>query len=140
MVVRLPRGEWNIYYDHQLGQEGGFGIVFAGSRDGFPPLAIKKLKLTANETANRELRIAEKLSSATLKYIVPVFDYGQDSETDNYFIVMAKAEKNLREELVKQGVNIPFLGSPALYVKITMGDQGLFDAASRNWRGHTSDA
>jgi hypothetical protein len=47
--------------------------------------------------------------SATLKYIVPVFDYGQDSETDNYFIVMAKAEKNLREELVKQGVNIPFL-------------------------------
>ena len=37
-------------------------------------------------------------------------------------------------------VNLPLLGSPALYVKIMMVDLGLVDAASRNSLDHTFDA
>jgi hypothetical protein len=55
-------------------------------------------------------------------------------------MIPSLSSQGIDVELMNAGVNIPFLGSPALYVKITMGDQGLFDAASRNWRGHTSDA
>jgi hypothetical protein len=61
-TIRLPHGQWMYDPAIRLGREGGFGIVFAGAGEGFGPLAIKRLKVGAEEAGHRELRIAEELA------------------------------------------------------------------------------
>jgi len=97
--IKLPKGEW--FYDPKkpLGPEGGFGIVFEGKSAKNEPVAVKRLKIEANEAAHRELRIAQELSRHDLKNIIPCYDAGQDAESDCYFVVMAKAEKSLQDEI-----------------------------------------
>jgi len=99
LKIRLPNGEWEIHDDHPLGRKGGFGAVFAGTRRGFPPLAIKRLKITATDSAYSEPRIAEALSRKDLRHIFPIYDFGRDEQTESYFLVMPKAAKSLRQAL-----------------------------------------
>jgi serine/threonine protein kinase len=101
--IRLQRDMWEIDLHQQLGTKGGFGTVFAGTKEGFPPLAIKKLDISASESANRELRIADQFSGNSFKHVIPTYDSGQDAESDFYYVVMARAEKNLQEELEHRG-------------------------------------
>jgi len=97
--IHLPRNTW--YYDpeKQLGPEGGFGAVFYGEDEDGNKVAIKKLKVDANEAGHRELRLADDLAKKDFNNIIPVYDSGQDSESDNYYIVMALAEKSLQDDL-----------------------------------------
>jgi serine/threonine-protein kinase len=97
--IKLPNGEW--FYDPKkpLGPEGGFGIVYEGKTATNQPLAVKRLKIEANEAAHRELRIAQELGRQDFKNVIPCFDAGQDAESDYYFVVMAKAEKSLQDEI-----------------------------------------
>ena len=97
--IKLPRGEWYYDPDKPLGPEGGFGEVFAGAADGYEPLAIKKIKLTAEDAAHRELRIAEEFANGQFTHIVPILDSGQDAESNCYFVVMSRAEKSLQDKL-----------------------------------------
>jgi len=102
-IIRLPNGEWNIDFDEQLGPKGGFGAVYAGSKDGFPPLAIKQLNITAKEIVHRELRVAEKLLGIELNNVIPIHDSGFDAESDYYYLVMARADNSLQDEIQSRG-------------------------------------
>lgn len=99
MKIRLPNGEWEVHDDQPLGRKGGVGAVFAGARDGFPPLAIKRLNIAAADSAYREPRIADALSRTDLRHIIPIYDYGADTHSAYYFIVMPRATRSLREAL-----------------------------------------
>jgi serine/threonine-protein kinase len=99
LKIRLPDGEWQIHDDHPLGRRGGFGTVFAGTRRGFPPLAIKRLNIAATDSAYREPRIADAISRKGLRHVIPIYDFGRDDESKYYFIVMPKATRSLREAL-----------------------------------------
>ena len=86
--IKLPHGEWQYDPNSPLGPAGGFGEVFAGTADGFGPLAVKRIKLSVQDTAHRELRIAEELAGRQLLHVMAVLDSGQDAESDLYFVVM----------------------------------------------------
>ena len=74
--IKLPKGEWFYDPNKPLGPEGGFGIVFNGQSLSGESLAVKRLKIEANEAAHRELRIAQELSRQDFKNIIPCFDAG----------------------------------------------------------------
>ena len=97
--IKLERGEWQYDPGEQLGPEGGFGIVFAGSSDNYGRLAVKKLKIGAKEAAHRELKICKELADRQLMHVIPVLDSGQDAQSNSYFVVMPRAEKSLQDEL-----------------------------------------
>src|SRR4051812_344333 len=101
--IKLPKAEWHFDENSPLGDEGGFGRVFMGSSSEGHKVAVKRLKLTAKETAHRELDMSEHLAGRALKYVIPILDSGIDANSDDYFIVMAKAEKSLQGELDIEG-------------------------------------
>ncbi len=47
------------------------------------------------------MRIAEDLAGREFSHVVPIFDAGQDAESDFYFVVMARAQGSLQDELDK---------------------------------------
>lgn len=102
-TIRLERGVWQYDPSQLLGPPGGFGAVFAGTTEDHSPVAVKKLKMDANEAAHREMKIAEELIDGRYSNIIPVFDCGLDADSDSYFVVMAKADYSLQEHIVKNG-------------------------------------
>lgn len=106
--IRLPRGAWWFDPDSRLGPRGGFGDVFEGGRSADDrSLAIKRLLLSAGEAGHRELDIAEVLVQRDLEWVVPILDAGQDAESERYFVVMERAEGNLRGPLVQETPPLP---------------------------------
>lgn len=101
LKIVLPRGEW--FYDPMkpLGNPGGFGAVYEGVSDANVELAVKRLHLTANDAAHREMKIATDLSGRTLNNVIAVWDAGEDANTGAYFVVMPKAERSLQSDLSK---------------------------------------
>jgi hypothetical protein len=102
--IRLSRTEWEYDPISLLGRPGGFGAVFLGRNAEHEQVAIKRLHLDANQAAHRELQIADVLIQRQLAHVVPILDYGQDAESDGYFIVMSRAEKSLQDEINRVGV------------------------------------
>lgn len=100
--IRLVRNIWFYDPNRQLGPEGGFGIVYYGEDEKGNPYAIKKLKVDAIQAGHRELGFAKDFIGRDFSNIIQVFDAGQDSESDDYFIVMALAEKSLQDELTQR--------------------------------------
>ena len=94
--VKLPRGVWSYDPKKPLGAPGGFGAVFAGTDEQGKPVAVKRLHVDAAQAAHRELRIAGSLASRNLQHVIPVLDAGQDSESDQYFVVMPVAQRSLQ--------------------------------------------
>lgn len=97
--IRLTEGTWIFDDSDPLGPPGGFGEVFRGSGE-CGPVAVKRLKLTADAAAHRELTLGATLSSRTLTNVVPVLDYGQDALSDRYFLVMPICDYSLDQHLV----------------------------------------
>src|SRR5690349_800160 len=93
--IRLNRDAWEFNEDGPLAPPGGFGQVFEGAR---PEIAVKRLNVAAGQ-AKRELTLAETLAGRELPNVVPVFDAGEDAESGESFIVMARCQKNLTEYL-----------------------------------------
>jgi len=81
----------------------GFGDVFKGWGEQQNVVAVKQLKITANEAAHRELRIVDELLQRPLAHIIPMLDDGQDAESGLYYIVMACAERSLQDEINRVG-------------------------------------
>jgi len=102
-IIRLPGGAWSYDQDKQLGPRGGFGTVFEGESDDGRAVAVKRLHVDAEHAAHRELRIAAELKGKSHKHVIPVYDSGIDAESDSYFVVMARAERSLQEELRQRG-------------------------------------
>jgi len=101
--IRLQHRRWRYDPSDLLGPEGGFGAVFRGESDDGEVVAVKRLKLTADEAAHRELKVADELSGDSFDNVLPVFDSGQDTESGRYFIVMPKAAYSLKEYIGERG-------------------------------------
>ena len=101
-TIKLNRQVWKIDTSRILGSPGGFGEVFRGKgKDG--DVAIKRLKVTASQAAHRELQIGKHLSERQLANIVPIIDYGQDADSDRYFLVMPICDRSLQDEIDNRG-------------------------------------
>ncbi len=101
--IKLERGVWRLDDADRLGPAGGFGEVFRGQGpEG--EVAIKRLKLTASAAAHREMKIGKDLAGRTLEHVVPVLDYGQDADTDRYYLVMPVCEYSLQDYLQRKGI------------------------------------
>ncbi|MGK9234418.1 serine/threonine protein kinase [Inquilinus limosus] len=100
--IKLERSVWSLDESKRLGPPGGFGEVFRG-KGGDGEVAIKRLKLTASAAAHREMNIGKVLSNRTLANIVPILDYGQDADTDRYYLVMPICDRSLQEVLEAKG-------------------------------------
>lgn len=101
--IKLPKGVWSYDPKKPLGPPGGFGVVFAGLDEPGQAVAVKRLNVDAAQAAHRELRIARELASRSLQHVMPVLDAGQDSESDQYFVVMPVAERSLQDKLRDEG-------------------------------------
>jgi hypothetical protein len=103
--IRLQRREWIFDPERPLGPRGGFGEVFEGWDTEGQPVAVKRLLLTAEGAAHRELRISEVLADREdLQHVMHVLDAGQEAESDRYFIVMPRATKSLLDEIRSDSV------------------------------------
>jgi hypothetical protein len=94
--IALSKGVWFYDLAKPLGKPGGFGAVYEGFSTERGELAVKRLHLTANDAAHREMRIASDLAGRHLSHVIPVLDAGEDPESSAYFVVMPKAEKSLQ--------------------------------------------
>lgn len=97
-TIKLPGGEWEYDDARPLGTAGGFGEVFSG-RGANGDVAVKRLRLTAEQAAHRELNIGSELMRRNLSHVVPIMDAGQDSESDRYFLVMPVCEFSLQDKI-----------------------------------------
>jgi eukaryotic-like serine/threonine-protein kinase len=122
LKICLPRGIWYYNPQKQLGPAGGFGVVFYGEDKDKNEVAVKKLEVDANEAGHRELRIADDFAKHDFINIIPIFDSGQDSESDSYFIIMALAEKSLQDDLNK-GIQYNDIETRNILLSIILGLQ-----------------
>lgn len=129
--IRLNQHKWTINTDIPIGAPGGFGAVFEGS-GGDSVVAIKRLNLQASKAAHRELSICEELSSRQLQHIVPILDWGQDAESDRYYIVMPKCEKNLQEYINETDSGLPVTEAIKILLDILVGLQEVKDITHRD--------
>jgi serine/threonine-protein kinase len=97
--IKLNKDVWEYDPATLLGPPGGFGTVYLGKKATGEAVAVKKLHISAGAAGNRELVVSEDLSTKSLKYVIPFFDYGIDADTQEYFIIMAKATKSLQDDL-----------------------------------------
>jgi serine/threonine protein kinase len=79
--IRLEKQSWLFDEREPIGPEGGFGAVFSGLSPDGQKVAVKRLKLDAETSAHRELRIASQLAGNSTSHIVPIFDSGEDANT-----------------------------------------------------------
>jgi serine/threonine-protein kinase len=105
-TIKLNHETWEIDTSKTLGSPGGFGEVFLG-KGGCGEVAIKQLKVTATEAAHRELQIGQSLSERSLQHVVPILDYGQDANSDRYYIVMPICDRSLQDDIADKGVFSP---------------------------------
>jgi eukaryotic-like serine/threonine-protein kinase len=104
VAIKLPRGDWFYDPERPLGRPGGFGQVFEGTDEDGNPVAVKRLHLSAQEAAHREMRVSEELAQRDdLLYVMLVLDAGQDADSDLYFLVMPRAEGSLQDEIDSRG-------------------------------------
>jgi eukaryotic-like serine/threonine-protein kinase len=115
ITIRLRAGEWKYDLNHPLGPEGGFGEVFFGESIDGKFVAVKRLKITANDAAHRELKVADWFKGKKFDYLMPYYDSGQDSESDMYFLVMPQAERSLEEKIQHEGVLNDTYSAKVLY-------------------------
>lgn len=102
-TIKLPRGEYQFDPNGQIGRRGGFGAVYSGTAPGFGPLAIKRLHVSAQDAAHRELRLAEDLVERQFENVIPILDAGQDADSDHYFVVMPRADRSLQDAVTQDG-------------------------------------
>jgi len=97
-AIRLTNGLWQFDESKPLGRAGGFGEVFRGKGpDG--DNAVKRLNISAEVAAHRELVIGQQLMHGNYENIVPVFDAGQDSGSDRYYLVMPVCDYSLQDKI-----------------------------------------
>ena len=101
-TIRLECGEWTFDETDRLGPPGGFGEVFRGTGAG-KSVAVKQLKLSAGAASHREMAIGSALAQRDHAHIVPVLDYGQDAESDRYYLVMPVCDHSLQDFLRTTG-------------------------------------
>jgi serine/threonine-protein kinase len=97
--IKLRNNSWEYDNSMPLGTPGGFGAVFHGWSLNGEEVAVKKLHISSASAGNRELVISEELEDKCFEHVVPFFDSGIDAESTDYFVVMAKANCSLQEQI-----------------------------------------
>jgi hypothetical protein len=100
--IKLANSTWTYDPAAPLGPPGGFGEVFKGTGDN-GAVAVKRLKITADAAAYREMKMGEFLVKQDLEHVVPVLDFGQDAQSDAYYLVMPVCEFSLQDYLSGKG-------------------------------------
>ena len=118
--IKLKSKDWYYDSDETLGTEGGFGEVFKGTDSNGNPLAIKRIKSEVEVISRRELAIVDKMVGKEFKYIIPIFDTGQDGESGRYFIVMPRADFNLAQ-YIQDNENVEEAVASAIMYQIISG-------------------
>lgn len=129
-IIKLNKQIWEVDTGSPLGVAGGFGEVFRGNGTN-GAVAIKRLKISASHAAHRELQIGRNLSERQLKFIVPVIDYGQDADSDRYFLVMPICDRSLQDE-VNTGKNFSANESIEILLTILSGLMEVRDITHRD--------
>ncbi|HYX09528.1 MAG TPA: serine/threonine-protein kinase [Bacteroidales bacterium] len=119
-TIRLIKGSWKYDPNKPIGPEGGFGAVFHGMDENENKVAVKRLKISAENAAYRELRIAGEIVEKTYNNVMPVLDSGQDANSERYFIVMPRAEKSL-DYLIKEHGSLEEKESIEILLQIVNG-------------------
>lgn len=101
--IKLNSATWTFEEHGKIVQKGGFGEVFRGSGQNGGDVAVKRLHLTAGQAAHRELQIGEFIAANNWEHIVPVLDFGQDAESDRYFIIMPLCDESLQDFIERTG-------------------------------------
>ena len=110
--IKLNNDKWDIDTKSPLGKPGGFGAVFRGMGDD-GHVAINRLNITATQACYREMSIGEHLLNRKLSHVVPIYDLGQDAETDRYYIVMPVCDRSLQDAIDEDG---PFTVNSAVSI------------------------
>ena len=122
-IIQLEKTTWRFDEARKLGADGGFGEVFVGEgEDG--PVAVKRLKLSANEAAFRELKIGQALAARTLAHVVPVLDAGLDPDLERYFIVMPRCAGSLQDRLAGGALGEAETVAVALQIVLGLAEVG----------------
>ena len=90
---------WRYDAGRPIGEPGGFGTVYEGSSTEGAKLAVKKLRITADEAYHRELDVARDLIGRDFEHVLPILDAGQDADSHHYYIVMPRADRDLQNEI-----------------------------------------
>lgn len=98
ITISLNNHQWTFDESKPVGPPGGFGEVFRGSGPS-GEVAIKRLKLSAGAAAYREMKIGEFLADRDYNHVVPVLDFGQDADSDRYYLVMPLCEQSLQDRI-----------------------------------------
>src|SRR4051812_21425130 len=101
--IRLVHSAWTYDDAQLLGAPGSFGAVFRGKSPDGASVAVKRLHVSAEAAAHRELSVAEELRARPLLGVIPVLDSGEDASTGAYFVVMALAEGSLEDHVRANG-------------------------------------
>src|SRR5438309_1442368 len=102
--IKLAGGVFEYDPNRKLGKPGGFGQVFFGKTVDGQQVAVKKLYISAEEAAHRELRVADGLQGRDLHFVIPYVASGEDADSGEYFVIMAKATKSLQDHIEEGGV------------------------------------
>jgi eukaryotic-like serine/threonine-protein kinase len=130
-TIQLNKHEWKIDPQARLGPPGGFGEVFRGfGRDG--PVAIKRLKITAAQAAHREMQIGYDLAQRRLNHVVPIFDAGQDANSDRYYLVMPICDESLHDNFSSLKAGFPVGDAITVMLKILSGLDEVSDLVHRD--------
>ena len=129
--IKLSKGVWEYDETKPLGRPGGFGQVFRGCSKDFPEVAIKRLHLAASSVAHRELEIAESLIGRLSDHVIRFLDVGEDADSGSYFIVMAKAEYSLEDE-IDRAVKFDAPAAAAILLQAAVGLQEAGDVVHRD--------
>ncbi|MGY0790099.1 serine/threonine-protein kinase [Azospirillum argentinense] len=101
--IELPRGTWYYDLDAPLGKPGGFGAVYSGRDEFGRVIAVKKLHDDAGRAAQREADIVGGFIGLSHRHVMPYLDAGKDRISGSVFIVMPRAEGNLRSLIESKG-------------------------------------
>ncbi len=102
-AIQLKAHRWLVDETRPLGRPGGFGAVFLGQDEDKREVAVKRLEISANEAAHRELSVAQHLAGKSFQHVIPVHDSGLDPDSARYFVVMARAAESLQDKLNTNG-------------------------------------
>jgi serine/threonine protein kinase len=103
ITITLVRSQWKFNPLKLLGPPGGFGSVYEGFGENDQEVAIKKLNINAQNTAHREIDIANELIDKEFNHLLPFLDVGKDKDSDFYYTVMPRAILSLQQKIEQEG-------------------------------------
>ena len=104
LQIALNRARWAFDPQKPIGNPGSYGTVFEGRSQVGEIVAVKRLNIDANQSAHREMKVADDLIDRPLEFVITILDYGEDAEGGGIFIVMPKAQMTLQEKM-RTGLN-----------------------------------